>query len=146
MLIQVELPEKYKTGHDNIDSHHAHLFNILYTIVNIMKNKDKYSIKQIDEEIYRLFVELHNYTQNHFKYEERIMEKLNYPDLDNHKELHKGFIKKILDIQKYTAKDGKISLINETIMFLRDWYLEHIFVEDKKIIAHQKTIEKKAAE
>lgn len=145
MLLQVELPAKYKTGHEHIDGHHTHLFNIIYTIVNLIKNKEKYTFQQLDEEVFQLFKQFHNYTQNHFKYEERVMEKCNYPDIENHRELHRGFVKRIIDIQKESSKfhEGNLALLNETIMFLRDWYLEHVFVEDKKLIAFQK--QKKAS-
>lgn len=145
MLNQFELPAKYKTGHEHIDGHHAHLFNILYSIVNVVKNRDKYTASQIDEEIYQLFAELKKYSKNHFAYEERVMEKCHYPEIEQHRELHKGFIKKITDIQQEAGRlhEEKFAVLNETINFLRDWYLEHIFIEDKKLIAHQKKWDKK---
>ncbi|MEI8346263.1 MAG: hemerythrin family protein [Pseudomonadota bacterium] len=128
------LPMKYKTGNEGIDEQHAHLFSILHGMIAVLKNEELLPLKQIDLDIRELIGELQKYTQKHFKYEENIMEKIEYPELAGHRELHSGFIKKIIEIQKTSlkAKEGKYALLNKMIVFIKEWFLQHVFVEDKK--------------
>jgi len=57
------------------------------------------------------------------------MERAGYPDIEDHKALHKELIKKTADISRESVylKDPDMAL-----KFLRQWWLGHINVEDKK--------------
>jgi hemerythrin len=112
----------------------------------VMKNEKKHSLQKIDDEFKELIDELHHYTKNHFLYEERIMEKTQFPEMDAHKTIHHAFMKKISDIQHEADKkrDDKHKLLANMIVFIKGWYMEHVLIEDKKIVAHQKEIEAKA--
>lgn len=143
MLEKVELPEKYRTGHEHIDEQHAHLLSILMGLSGVVKNEKKHSLQKIDDEFKILLGDLQQYSKTHFQYEERIMEKIKYPEMENHKLIHVGFIKKLNDIRHECERkrDDSHKLLHETVSYIKTWYLEHIFVEDKKLVAYQKEIE-----
>ncbi len=89
-----------------------------------------------ESKINEIFAALHKYTQNHFTYEERYMEKMAYPDLEGHKNIHKNFIMRMMKIQKGAIKmrQEKNTMLKETAVFLKDWFLNHILIEDKKYV------------
>ena len=135
------LPEKYKTHHTGIDEQHTQLFSILMTMMTLIKNPPP----TIDTELNQLLIDLRKYTQNHFKYEERIMEKIQYPKFESHRELHNNFITKMISIQKTAIKnsDEKLALISQMALFVKDWLLEHVLIEDHELIAYRNKIENK---
>ena len=83
-----------------------------------------------------------DYTQYHFKTEEKIMDLINYSDAENHKAMHKSFYLEIVDqIRKY--EEGQPFVANKFIKFLKDWLLEHIGFQDKKFVNEIKEALKK---
>ena len=135
------LPDKYKTGHDGLDDQHAHLFSIMVGMLSVIKQRPL----TMDNDIHQLLTDLHTYTRNHFKYEERVMEKIQYPDLLNHREIHIGFVEKLIDIQKNAVRknEERLTLLSEMIIFVREWYLEHVLIEDKKMVAYKDAMEQR---
>lgn len=79
------------------------------------------------------------YAKNHFLYEERMMEKMGYPDLEDHKKLHSIFVEKMMGHQrKYLKKtDERAVLVSEMDKFLRDWLLDHVTNADKKMVEYK---------
>ena len=134
MLEQIELPLQYKIGNEKIDEQHTQLFIILMDMAKLIKNDAKKNEKQIEEEMNILLSSLRSYTQGHFQYEERHMEKMKYPDFEAHRTMHKSFIEKIFEIQKNALKQKKEKalVLREMASFLKDWLMNHILQEDKK--------------
>jgi len=145
MLEKMELPQQYKIGHDGIDEQHAYLFAILIEIVTICKNVTPILSKKTDAEIHDVLKNLQKYTQNHFQYEERLMEKMKYPDLENHRAIHGEFIKRMLNIQKEAIrkKETKFLMIHEMAVLVKEWLINHIQIEDKKLNTFLKDFEDK---
>ncbi len=77
------------------------------------------------------------YTQVHFSHEEKILAKMNYPDLEAHRQEHLKFIDLVKDTKNHLheGKDLKAALVKVND-FLRNWLLHHILVEDKKYYEH----------
>ena len=128
----------YETRHKLIDSQHKELVNIvneLYTAtVDNSANTNEAFIKAIKKCI--------DYTQYHFKTEEKIMDLINYSDAENHKAMHNSFYLEIVDqIRKY--EEGQPFVANKFIKFLKDWLLEHIGFQDKKFVNEIKEALKK---
>jgi hemerythrin-like metal-binding protein len=78
---------------------------------------------------------LDKYWREHFGYEEKYMESINYPGLPEQKRLHKEFInnynkiKKRMIVEKDSAK-----LIVEIEQYIGDWLINHIAKVDHKIL------------
>ena len=72
-----------------------------------------------------------DYVIKHFATEEKWMNKYEYPDIDQHQAEHKAFASRIKDyITKY--QDRQPLLAREILLYLGDWYGDHILRVDKK--------------
>jgi len=106
-------------NNDFIDNQHKELFKIVNKLVaNCNVN---YDYKIIQNIIYELF----EYTNNHFKEEERLLEERNYPHLEIHITEHAGFIKKLNDINVKLNKSKDKKTAKELLVFVKNWLLEH---------------------
>jgi hemerythrin len=73
-----------------------------------------------------------DYVGYHFSTEEKIMERVNYPEYKVHKKEHSDFVKEVLrQVQDFQA--GQKVSANDLVLFLKDWVLAHIAVCDKKM-------------
>lgn len=82
-------------------------------------------------DISALFTKLKAYARLHFTAEERLLVKIGYPDLDQHQQQHKLFEGHVNELEKSVIADEK-KAIASLIPFLKDWYLQHILVEDRR--------------
>ncbi|PZT49078.1 hypothetical protein B6S12_00345 [Helicobacter valdiviensis] len=110
---------------DAIDEQHKKLFEIAgkaYALTNKQVTK---------EEIIVILRELLSYTQEHFKDEEAYMESIFYPNLEKHREKHKGIIK---DMTSAVMQIKNINDLKEKLAVIaKKWLLEHILKEDMQI-------------
>lgn len=78
---------------------------------------------------------LHNliaYTQEHFKREEDLMQKLEFDGRALHKREHDKLLQQVLDLQqKFESGTGTLSV--QVLHFLRDWLINHIGESDRKL-------------
>lgn len=124
----IEFTDDYKTGIETIDYEHEKLVNYLNNIINATKLGDAG----------RLLIEINldeliGYTGFHFKHEEELMEKFNFPDLENHKIGHDKLKKMALDYKKRFDEGHDIS--DDLVAFLQNWLLIHIKGTDHKYVS-----------
>lgn len=116
-----------------IDSHHQKFFKLFSEMLNAIKiSKD---FEDLKKNFLNVHQELVDYTVYHFSFEEEMMGKYNYPDLDSHKNAHRIFTEKIA---KY-----EIQSTNEFVHFcfeLFDWLVDHIYFVDRKYAKYFKEI------
>lgn len=119
---------EYEIGIDEIDIQHKKLIEII--------NKYNHSISDTKANSYAnigyILTYLTNYTVFHFKAEEKIMKKLTYPEMDEHRTIHDDIISVIREIL-IKMKKGKTYTPTEFYDFLMSWLNNHILVEDYKI-------------
>jgi hemerythrin-like metal-binding protein len=73
-----------------------------------------------------------DYVGYHFSTEEKLMERVSYPDAAYHKKQHAEFVKEVLSkVEDFNA--GRTITPLAFVYFLRDWVLHHIAVCDKKV-------------
>lgn len=127
----------YETKHKIIDNQHKELVNIINELylstINNANDSNGAFIKAVKKCI--------DYTQYHFKTEEKIMDLINYSDAENHKAMHKNFCMELVNqIRKY--EEGQPFVANKFLKYLKDWLLEHIAFRDKifveEVIAYLK--------
>lgn len=109
----------YETKHKIIDSQHKELVNIINELylstINNANDSNGGFIKAVKKCI--------DYTQYHFKTEEKIMDLINYSDAENHKAMHKNFCMELVNqIRKY--EEGQPFVANKFLKYLKDWLLE----------------------
>jgi hemerythrin len=68
------------------------------------------------------------YTNEHFKHEERVMQEHDYPELVEHKALHDQLRKRTVDLRAHVSLITSRDLLN----FLKCWWVEHIQNCDKQ--------------
>ncbi|MBN2011530.1 hemerythrin family protein [candidate division KSB1 bacterium] len=78
-----------------------------------------------------LFQELEKYAQIHFKNEEELMVKNEYPEVEDHQIEHRKFIQKIGTFYQLYKKQ-QINSTMPIMSFLTDWVSSHIIRIDKK--------------
>lgn len=107
------------------DQQHIVLFDLINELHNaMMTGKGK-------EVIGKTLQSLIDYTESHFKDEEKYFVKFSYPEKDKHVKEHTDFVKKVVDF-KNDFEGGKLSLSIEVLNFLNEWLQKHIKVTDKR--------------
>jgi len=100
----VEWHDNYNIGVEHIDRQHQELFSL---VDNLQKSV---AAKIIMNELGPTIAFLVKYTQQHFKDEETFMLGLEYPGLEEHKNLHKNLIQEITDILIKIKKGRQLTL------------------------------------
>jgi hemerythrin-like metal-binding protein len=78
-----------------------------------------------------LLADFSRYALTHFADEEKLLESVGYPELPHHRQEHEFFISQLLELQARHER-GDALLGNSALLFLRDWFLNHILIEDQK--------------
>lgn len=116
--------DSYSVGVKHLDDDHKVLVNCLNEVFDLM------SRKKPKEEIKPVLDGLKAYTIIHFKNEEKLFDKYDYPDTKVHKEKHKEFVDKVVEFYD-GFNSGKLMLNAEVMNFLKDWLKLHINGMDK---------------
>jgi hemerythrin len=124
----VEWDNNYSIGIPLVDNQHKRLIDVT--------NKLFMGCLRGDEEARRFFLKtIHegvDYVKYHFTTEEKIMERINYPNLAVHRGQHQDFVRELVaEVQSFQG--GKRFVPNMMVRYLRDWILTHIAVSDKQI-------------
>ena len=73
------------------------------------------------------------YGKFHFSFEEKFMEKIGFPEIEDHKKIHENFVQK-LDSLALQLRQGIYVLNSEIIKLIENWLVDHILNEDRKYI------------
>lgn len=126
----LEMKEEMLVGISNIDNEVKELL----LRINELDSAIKETKDSCDIEMIASFLE--SYVVKHFKAEEALMEKVEYPDLENHREEHQFFKSEFLKINESlkSNKDGEIWTGAEALeILLRDWMAYHLTSVDSKL-------------
>lgn len=121
----IKWEERFSVGIEQMDQHHQKLF----AIINILHSGLSGNHKDFTYEV--VIKELMDYTNEHFKAEEALLESVHYPDLMKQKIQHKIFKEKLMQfIDEYYTENKLLSL--QMMSFLKDWLINHILTLDKE--------------
>jgi hemerythrin len=112
----------YNLGIPIVDEQHRGIVSTINSLCYGIQNKH-------GNEILRPVIGMvSEYTRIHFEIEEDFLKKCGYPNLENHRILHK----ELTSALSHTSKD---SIWNkdpqEFLNFLKDWWINHICKEDR---------------
>lgn len=128
MVEYIAWDDKYKIGHQIIDSQHQHLFKLADRLHVFVESGTGTN----NEELEQVILECAEYVLTHFTDEEQIMEEIGYAEIERHRKLHLDFNIYISGIVgDFTS--GKEINVGSLYAFLTDWLVKHIILEDKKI-------------
>jgi len=116
--------ESYRVDIKEIDNQHEFLFEVIYKLDLAVERQESMST------VTALLETLVDYTDYHFKAEERYLALLSSDDYELHQQQHQFFIDKLAMFKEKSERMGTVSL--GLLYFLKDWLVEHIQVEDKK--------------
>jgi len=118
----------FEIGVEEIDQDHKEIileFEKLYQLMKEGLGHDYY---------HDLIAYLIKYVNWHFDHEEKLQESISYPYIDEHKKIHEEFKNSILTIAK--EHENKVITNADLIkinIFLKNWLIHHILIEDRKI-------------
>jgi hemerythrin len=128
--METPLHEKFLLHIPSIDKQHQRFLNILQQLTLQEAPKEH-------EQLNVIINELDDYIKLHFRFEEALMKKAGYVDLDEHIEQHRFFEKEIQELRiEYNYMNPV--LFEKMVIFIKKWFLDHILNTDKK---YQQTID-----
>jgi hemerythrin len=123
-----------ETGIEPIDTQHKQLFDAINALLETCSEG-----KGV-EEIKKSMDFLNDYTIKHFFDEERIQQKYQYPDHPAHKQYHEAFKATVRDLtHRMILKGATEELVNEVHSSVGNWLVNHIKVQDFKLVGHIKS-------
>ncbi|MDR3115755.1 MAG: bacteriohemerythrin [Treponema sp.] len=132
--------DRYSVGIPSIDEQHKELLVLTNKLYDACRDGEE-KARAYFKEVIRGAVD---YVQFHFTSEERIMERINFPELATHKVQHTSFVKQVLEEVK-SFESGKSFVPNNFVRFLRDWILTHIALSDIKYAEYLQALKKQGA-
>jgi hemerythrin len=123
--------EKYATGITLIDHQHKELFSLTNDLFRACVDRDE-TIKNAFAETMSRMVE---YVRFHFSAEQEMMQRIKFPQYQEHKKQHDELIRDVLKAVK-EYNEGKKFVPNQFVRTLRDWILSHIALTDKFYVTY----------
>ncbi len=119
----LEWKDEYSLGIPAIDLQHKRIFDSILRIAHGPSDDDRL---RAEAEIIKLLRLL----QEHFSLEESMMQKLHYPDIEQHIEEHRQFHSDVHHLAQ-TSLMKKGGVPREAINLAHKWLAEHITVSDR---------------
>lgn len=120
--------DKYKVGHNLIDSQHKQLFDIADKLYVVAYEKDPYR----DIDISLILQDLARYVNYHFSCEEELMRDNDYAGMENHCNIHSTFKTYVTTLVSDFSRGQAVDM-KKLYDFVCTWLIEHIGSEDKKL-------------
>lgn len=124
----VEWNDKFNLGLHEIDDQHKQLVAIMNKICQAINEG------RGDKIIEEVLIEMQDYALNHFELEEKYFDQFHYEKSELHKEWHRTFIQKIVELADELDRDKK-SVSIEAIAFLGGWFIDHTQNLDRQYVA-----------
>jgi len=115
-------------GNDLIDHDHHFMINFVNTIELVLQTPREKDM------LLAVFEQLHDYALAHFRREESIQRKIEYPNSLNHRVLHAELAKQLNElIHEITNSNDPLELEQKApdiVAFLKHWLMDHVLKED----------------
>jgi hemerythrin-like metal-binding protein len=116
--------DRYSVNIAEMDGQHKKLLNLMNGLDEAIQKRRE------DKQIAAIVEDLNDCVEVHFREEEKLMESLNYPQLDAHKSQHLHFL--VQFHMMYSAyQSGHLELVQIFIQYLKNWFAFHMFSEDR---------------
>ncbi|RUO37159.1 chemotaxis protein [Aliidiomarina taiwanensis] len=118
----IEWQPEFDVGVKEVNRQHQRLISIANELHRLSQRDDNdYGVK-------RVIAALANYTQTHFRYEELLLERHGYDDLEEHKRKHKALINDVLEFGRRVDRGEPV--VDELLDFVKNWLIHHILKSD----------------
>lgn len=129
VTIKMEWNTAWECGEANIDRQHREIVEFGNRLIGMASTSTEGMEQQLDVMVECL--------SEHFSYEEGVLEKIKYPDLNNHAEIHRKLIEKTMEIKK-SSMEGKIKPSILFSFIMDDAIIGHMLEEDIKFFPYLK--------
>lgn len=130
----IELDDLYRTGNLKVDQEHERW-------ITIFNQLERHVIEGAAEESLRAqreaLKEILEFTREHFRNEEELMDEYGYSDVVKHRRMHKEFDNKVYNMYR-DVEDGTVLLSSELLTLVRNWFLTHTSTEDRRAFAEMR--------
>lgn len=120
--------ESLKIGIDIIDEHHRYLFDLINDLHAVVINK------RGTRQVARLIKSLDAYAKVHFRAEEQMMEHYGYAEMGRQLNQHHAFEAKIAEFYEELHVNPLVAQF-DVLSYLKDWLINHIRVEDARLVS-----------
>ena len=121
--------DKLSVGVPQIDQQHKKLIDIVNTFFDAMKSG------QGSKALEKAIPELVNYVDKHFSDEEKFMQEIGFPGLQDHQKLHRELTDKVKKLIAAIQSGQSVNTL-KVGQFLRDWLTHHISTIDMQYGKH----------
>ncbi len=118
--------ETWNIGDATVDAQHQSLVAMINLLFTAMLEG------RAHETLGAALEELVAYTVHHFRDEEAVMIRSQFPDYARHKQIHEDFTQVVFQTQA-EFQAGTIGLTSPVMHTLRDWLVNHIQGEDQRL-------------
>ena len=126
--------DSLSVGVEVIDTQHRELFRRFGALIDCCQEK------RGEKEIIELLSFLDDYVVFHFAEEQKLMERYDYPGLEDHRREHESFVRRLKSLQQDLDSEGPTrTLVSRTIRILLNWIVKHIKSVDLEFGAFLKT-------
>jgi hemerythrin-like metal-binding domain len=116
-------------GVEPIDSEHRELFNAVERLNQTVKSENA------SEAAREILDFLGAYVVEHFGHEESLMFMCDYPQADEHKQLHQDFVQAFTKLRRKFDDDSKNpKVVTEVYYAAMSWLVNHIKIVDKRLV------------
>lgn len=123
-MAYIDWTPDYDLGIEEIDRQHRRLVEIVNRLHDAMEQGCPQGAMQ------GVVCDLVTYTEIHFRYEEQMMQYLDFPDRDSHFVEHRVLTAELRDFEAALAS-GRLCVSVELMEFLRTWLLGHVRHSDR---------------
>jgi len=116
---------KYSVGNAQIDNQHKYLVKQLNRLIALQKQRGNKTLQK------NILGDLEKYVEQHLVYEENLLHKVGYPNVDEHEQLHSQYMME-LEMWAVMIDDDDPNILKRMCHFLQTWLTEHIVGEDMK--------------
>ncbi len=120
--------KEMSVNNDAIDHDHHFMVNFLNTVELALQTPQEKDI------LLEVFEQLYDYSVYHFRREESIQRKIEYPSSLKHKSSHANLLKQLeelkLKIKKSKSSEEITKQADEINIFLKGWLINHVLNED----------------
>lgn len=131
--MSIQWSKELEIGNHQIDMEHKQLVGKINDFYSACANG-----KGTDECL-NILRFLKQYTVSHFAHEEKLQELYKYPQIEQHKRLHRAFVQSVEEIETHLEKDGcSVRTVVEINQKIGLWLINHIKKEDIKLVNYLK--------
>lgn len=121
-----------------LDKQHELIFEIADLANDLVALNIQDNNTQHKNDLKQILVKLFQYIKIHFKDEEKFMESIDFPLIEEHKKSHQILAEKTKELLEHS--DNIVKMSQELSILTKDWILDHIANEDLKPYTFKKSI------